>query len=150
MHTPQVLRSHNVLVHLPASTKTAKAMLNVLRMHRSEVSKIDASLVSEDLLNSSAAAWDEQLSWANSTVCATHRPAFWLQPNIGLMMDCDTTGIEPDFSLVKHKNLVGGGLNAIVNQTVPRALRTMGYNKSQVDEIVAYIFEHGIARVLLT
>jgi ribonucleoside-diphosphate reductase alpha chain len=61
---------------------------------------------------------------------------------IGLLMDCDTTGIEPDLSLVKMKKLVGGGTMSIVNQTVPRALRQLGYSNEQVDEIVAYIDEH--------
>ena len=61
---------------------------------------------------------------------------------IGLMMDCDTTGIEPDLGLVKIKKLVGGGTMSIVNQTVPRALRRLGYNAQQIDEIVAYIDEH--------
>ncbi|ANH38344.1 Vitamin B12-dependent ribonucleotide reductase [Nocardioides dokdonensis FR1436] len=62
---------------------------------------------------------------------------------IGFMMDCDTTGIEPDFSLVKFKKLVGGGSMQIVNQTIPRALRKMGYQPEQVEAIVAYIAEHG-------
>ena len=57
-------------------------------------------------------------------------------------MDCDTTGIEPDLGLVKTKKLVGGGTMSIVNQTVPRALRRLGYCRDQVDEIVAYIDEH--------
>jgi ribonucleoside-diphosphate reductase alpha chain len=61
---------------------------------------------------------------------------------IGLMMDCDTTGIEPDLALVKNKKLVGGGTMQIVNQTVPRALRRLGYDPDQVDGIVAYISEH--------
>jgi ribonucleoside-diphosphate reductase alpha chain len=62
---------------------------------------------------------------------------------IGFMMDCDTTGIEPDFSLVKFKKLVGGGSMQIVNQTVPRALRALGYQEEQVEAIVEYIAEHG-------
>ena len=61
---------------------------------------------------------------------------------IGLMMDCDTTGIEPDLGLVKLKKLVGGGTMSIVNQTIPRALRRLGYTVQQVDEIIAYIDEH--------
>ena len=61
---------------------------------------------------------------------------------IGLLMDCDTTGIEPDLGLVKTKKLVGGGTMSIVNQTVPRALRRLGYDDDQIDEIVAYIDEH--------
>ncbi|MDF9715107.1 vitamin B12-dependent ribonucleotide reductase [Nocardioides sp. ChNu-153] len=62
---------------------------------------------------------------------------------IGFMMDCDTTGIEPDFSLVKFKKLVGGGSMQIVNQTIPRALKKLGYQPEQVEAIVAYIAEHG-------
>ena len=61
---------------------------------------------------------------------------------IGLMMDCDTTGIEPDLGLVKMKKLVGGGTMSIVNQTVPRALEQLGYDAGQVDDIIAYIDEH--------
>ena len=62
---------------------------------------------------------------------------------IGFMMDCDTTGIEPDFSLVKFKKLVGGGSMQIVNQTIPRALRKLGYTEETVEAIVEYIAEHG-------
>jgi ribonucleoside-diphosphate reductase alpha chain len=61
---------------------------------------------------------------------------------IGLLMDCDTTGVEPDLGLVKTKKLVGGGTMSIVNQTIPRALAKLGYGPDQVDEIVAYINEH--------
>jgi len=124
--------------------KDREGMLHVLRMHRAEVSKIDASLVAEDLLSSAASAWDEAVE-LGELYGVRNSQASVLAPTgtIGLMMDCDTTGIEPDFALVKHKNLVGGGSMAIVNQTVPRALRTMGYSKQQTDDIVAYIFEHG-------
>src|ERR687890_164256 len=62
---------------------------------------------------------------------------------IGFMMDCDTTGIEPDFSLVKFKKLVGGGSMQIVNQTIPRALKKLGYDEEKIEAIVAYIGEHG-------
>src|SRR5258707_11187147 len=62
---------------------------------------------------------------------------------IGLMMDCDTTGIEPDLALVKFKKLVGGGSMQIVNQTVPRALKNLGYQHEQVEAITEYIAEHG-------
>jgi ribonucleoside-diphosphate reductase alpha chain len=123
--------------------KDREGMLNVLRMHREEVSKIDASLVSEDLLNAAATAWDDAVE-LGEIYGVRNSQASVLAPTgtIGLMMDCDTTGIEPDFALVKHKNLVGGGSMAIVNQTVPRALKTMGYNIAQTQEIVDYIFEH--------
>ncbi|MBN3585155.1 vitamin B12-dependent ribonucleotide reductase, partial [Algoriphagus aestuarii] len=62
---------------------------------------------------------------------------------ISFMLDCDTTGIEPDFSLVKIKKLVGGGSMKIVNQGIPRALRTLGYNEDQIQAIVDYVAEHG-------
>lgn len=126
--------------------KDREAMLNVLRMHRAEVSKINASFVSEELLSAAAAAWDEAVE-LGELYGVRNSQASLLAPTgtIGFMMDCDTTGIEPDFALVKHKNLVGGGSMAIVNQTVPRALKTLGYTQDQIEEIVAYIFEHGSA-----
>lgn len=124
--------------------KDREGMLHVLRMHRAEVSKIDASLVSEELLSAAATAWDEAVE-LGELYGVRNSQASVLAPTgtIGLMMDCDTTGIEPDFALVKHKNLVGGGSMAIVNQTVPRALKTLGYTREQIDAIVGYIFEHG-------
>lgn len=124
--------------------KDRDGMLNVLRMHRSEVSKIDAGLVSEELLSAAATAWDEAVE-LGEMYGVRNAQASVLAPTgtIGLMMDCDTTGIEPDFALVKHKNLVGGGSMAIINQTVPRALKTLGYSQKEIDEIVNYIYEHG-------
>ena len=124
--------------------KDREGMLDVLRMHRKEVSKIDAGLVSEDLLNAAASAWDEAVE-LGELYGVRNSQASVLAPTgtIGLMMDCDTTGIEPDFSLVKHKNLVGGGSMAIVNQTVPRALKTLGYTQPEIDDVVAYIHETG-------
>ena len=100
-------------------------MLNVLRMHRAEVSKIDASLVSEELLSAAASAWDEAVE-LGELYGVRNSQASVLAPTgtIGLMMDCDTTGIEPDLGLVKVKKLVGGGTMSIVNQTVPRALKS--------------------------
>jgi ribonucleoside-diphosphate reductase alpha chain len=122
--------------------KDREGMLNVLKMHREEVSKIDAGLVSEDLLSAAASAWDEAVELGN-LYGVRNSQASVLAPTgtIGLMMDCDTTGIEPDLGLVKVKKLVGGGTMSIVNQTVPRALRALGYTKKQADEIVAYIDE---------
>lgn len=124
--------------------KDREAMLGVLRMHRAEVSNIDAGLVSEELLSAAATAWDEAVE-LGELYGVRNSQASVLAPTgtIGLMMDCDTTGVEPDFALVKHKNLVGGGSMAIVNQTVPRALKTLGYTKDEIEEIVAYIADHG-------
>ena len=115
-------------------------MLNVLRMHRDEVKNIDASLVSEDLLNAAMMAWDNAVT-LGELYGLRNSQASVLAPTgtIGLMMDCDTTGIEPDLGLVKVKKLVGGGTMSIVNQTVPRALKALGYNSDQVRDIVTYI-----------
>lgn len=120
--------------------RDADNMINVLKMHRAEVSKIDAAWVSEDLLQAAAASWDEAVELGQK-YGVRNSQASVLAPTgtIGLMMDCDTTGIEPDLGLVKVKKLVGGGTMSIVNQTVPRALKALGYSKSQIDDIVAYI-----------
>ncbi len=122
--------------------KDRKGMLRVLKMHREEVSKINPSHVSEELLRAAATAWDEAVE-LGTLYGVRNSQASVLAPTgtIGLMMDCDTTGIEPDLGLVKHKKLVGGGTMNIVNHTVPRALKVLGYSKEQVDEIVAYIDE---------
>lgn len=120
--------------------KDREGMLGVLKMHREEASRIDASLVSEELLSAAISAWDEAVELAER-YGVRNSQATVLAPTgtIGLMMDCDTTGIEPDLGLVKVKKLVGGGTMSIVNQTVPRALRVLGYSQSQIDAIVSYI-----------
>src|SRR3569832_530306 len=115
-------------------------MLLVLRMHREAVDHIDASLAAEDLLSAAAQAWDEANELAE-LYGVRNSQASLLAPTgtIGLMMDCDTTGIEPDLGLVKVKKLVGGGTMSIVNQTVPRAQKVLGYKDNEVAEIVNYI-----------
>lgn len=120
--------------------KDREGMNKVLKMHREEVNKIDPSAVSEELLSAAANSWDEAVELAELHGVRNSQ-ATVLAPTgtIGLMMDCDTTGIEPDLGLVKVKKLVGGGTMSIVNQTVPRALTALGYSKSQVDDIIAYI-----------
>jgi ribonucleoside-diphosphate reductase alpha chain len=120
--------------------KDREGMLRVLRMHREAVSAIDAGLVSEELLSAAAASWDEAVE-LGELYGVRNSQASVLAPTgtIGLMMDCDTTGIEPDLGLVKVKKLVGGGTMSIVNQTVPRALKVLGYTKAQIDDIVNYI-----------
>jgi ribonucleoside-diphosphate reductase alpha chain len=117
----------------------------VMRMHR------DASYALEDqsctdgaLLEAARTTWDQAVALgeehgyrnAQATVLAP-------TGTISFLMDCDTTGVEPDFSLVKFKELVGGGQMTIVNKTVPLALETLGYNDQQVEQIVAYVNEHG-------
>jgi ribonucleoside-diphosphate reductase alpha chain len=118
--------------------------LDVIRMHRAAVSKISRSHVPASLLEASQKAWDEALAhgekygYRNAQVTV-------LAPTgtIGFMMDCDTTGVEPDLALVKFKKLVGGGMMKIVNNTVPEALFKLGYTAEQADAIVGYIDEHG-------
>jgi len=121
----------------------AEPTVNVLRMHQAEASKIDEELVPHELLSAAQHAWDEAVELAQA-YGVRNSQASVLAPTgtIGLLMDCDTTGVEPDLGLVKTKKLVGGGTMSIVNQTVPRALRQLGYGSDQIDQIVAYIDEH--------
>ncbi|MGI9027372.1 MAG: vitamin B12-dependent ribonucleotide reductase [Candidatus Saccharimonadales bacterium] len=120
--------------------KDREGMIKILKQHRAAINDVDASLVSEQLLSAAASAWDNAVE-LSELYGVRNSQASVLAPTgtIGLMMDCDTTGIEPDLGLVKVKKLVGGGTMHIVNQTVPRALKALGYNKSQVEDIVAYI-----------
>ena len=116
-------------------------MLNVLRMHRDANASIsNVGVVQRDLVEAATEAWDAAVR-DGEEYGVRNSQASVLAPTgtIGLMMDCDTTGIEPDLGLVKFKKLVGGGNMAIVNQTVPRALVRLGYTSEQVDRIVAYI-----------
>jgi ribonucleoside-diphosphate reductase alpha chain len=122
----------------------ADAMLHVLEMHRRASELLDATdAVPSDLLEAGAEAWDTAIADA-AVHGVRNSQATVLAPTgtIGLAMDCDTTGIEPDLALVKTKKLVGGGTMSIVNQTIPRALRRLGYTPEQVDDIVGYIDEH--------
>lgn len=125
-------------------SKDKEGMNRVLRKHRDAVKDIDASLVPEELLDAAATVWDEAVELGHK-YGVRNSQASLLAPTgtIGFMMDCDTTGIEPDFSLTKFKTLVGGGSMIIVNQTIPRALKTLGYNKADAEAIVAYIHEYG-------
>jgi len=121
-------------------TDNRAPMLDVLRMHRGEVAKINEDLVPVDLLGAAQRSWDEAVE-VGEINGVRNSQASVLAPTgtIGLMMDCDTTGIEPDLALTKAKKLVGGGTMLIVNQTIPRALRKLGYSDEQTDAIVAYI-----------
>ncbi len=120
-----------------------EAMLNVLQMHRTEVAKIDEELVPMDLLSAAQEAWDDAVELGEQ-FGVRNSQASVLAPTgtIALMLDCDTTGVEPDLGLVKTKKLVGGGTMSIVNQTVPRALARLGYMPEQIDDIISYIDEH--------
>ena len=117
-------------------------MLGVLDMHREAVELLDAE-VAPAVLAAGRTAWFEACALAQR-VGVRNSQATVLAPTgtIGLLMDCDTTGIEPDLSLVKHKRLVGGGTMSIVNRTVPRALRRLGYDDEAVGAILAWVDEH--------
>ncbi len=122
-------------------TANERYMLNVLRMHRDADKEIDnTEVVQADLVEAATASWTAAVR-DGEEYGVRNSQATVLAPTgtIGLMMDCDTTGIEPDLGLVKFKKLVGGGNMTIVNQTVPRALKKLGYEKPLVDRIVGYI-----------
>ncbi|MFZ0885739.1 MAG: hypothetical protein WAN14_20220, partial [Candidatus Acidiferrales bacterium] len=120
--------------------RNREAMIDVMRMHRDSLRPIKEEHVQPTLLRAAKKSWDdalelgEKFGYKNSQVSV-------LAPTgtIGFMMDCDTTGIEPDLALVKQKRLVGGGVIKIVNNTVPQALMKLGYSPEQVSEIVDYI-----------
>ncbi len=120
--------------------KNREPMLKVMGMHRDAAYQIDRDKCPADLYRAACADWDkavhlgEQHGYRNAQATV-------LAPTgtIGLLMDCDTTGVEPDFALVKYKKLAGGGYFKIVNQSVPSALKKLGYSASEIQEIVAYV-----------
>ena len=120
------------------------SFLGVISMHRQSLASITARNVPEPMWEAAKKVWDDCLAsgmkygYRNAQVTV-------LAPTgtIGFMMDCDTTGIEPDLALVKYKKLVGGGLIKIVNNVVPTALLKLGYNEQQASDIVSYIDQHG-------
>jgi ribonucleoside-diphosphate reductase alpha chain len=124
--------------------KNRDAHNGVMRMHRDAAYDVEPTGIRGELLEAAQRAWDEAVELgeehgyrnAQATVLAP-------TGTISFLMDCDTTGIEPDFSLVKFKELVGGGQMTIVNRSVPLALRTLGYSDAEVDQIDAHIAEHG-------
>jgi len=128
----------------PGFAVNREAMLDVIRMHRNAMRGIKPENVQADLYMGAQGGWDSALElgekhgFKNSQVTV-------LAPTgtIGFMMDCDTTGIEPDLALVKMKKLVGGGVIKIVNNTVPQALMKLGYTPEQSSEIVSYIDKNG-------
>jgi ribonucleoside-diphosphate reductase alpha chain len=124
-------------------TKNSDAMLRVIRKHRAAVANIDAGVVPDEMMLAARKAWDEALALGEANGYRNAQ-ATVLAPTgtISFMMDCDTTGVEPDFSLVKSKKLVGGGDITIVNQTVPTALSKLGYAPHEIDQIVAFVNEH--------
>lgn len=122
-------------------------MLGVLAMHRQSVDNIDRHLAPVAIVSEAKAVWEEVGELAEA-VGVRNSQVSVLAPTgtISFMMDCDTTGIEPDLSLVKTKKLVGGGTMTIINQTVPRALRSLGYSEKEIDDITEHIREHNSIR----
>jgi ribonucleoside-diphosphate reductase alpha chain len=128
----------------PGYPVNREPMLDVIRMHRDAMRGIKRDHVQPDLFMAAQESWDtalthgEKFGFKNAQVTV-------LAPTgtIGFMMDCDTTGIEPDLALVKYKKLVGGGLIKIVNNTVPEALMCLGYTPEQMSEIVSHIDQNG-------
>lgn len=118
-------------------------MLRVMRKHRAAVENIDRQLAPAKVLDAAKSCWDEAIDLGEKSGYRNAQ-ATVLAPTgtIGFLMDCDTTGVEPDIAIVKYKSLVGGGMMKIVNQTVPEALRKLGYSAAQVTAIIDFIDEH--------
>lgn len=124
--------------------KNRASMLRVMNKHRDAAYHIDVRYCPKDLLDAAREDWDEAVRLgemngyrnAQATVIAP-------TGTIGLLMDCDTTGIEPEFSIVKWKKLAGGGYFKIINQSIPRALKHLGYNEKQITEMINYVLGHG-------
>ncbi|HEU4616343.1 MAG TPA: vitamin B12-dependent ribonucleotide reductase, partial [Kofleriaceae bacterium] len=114
--------------------------LRVMRKHRASVERIDHQHVPEDLLNAARQSWDEAINLGEKYGFRNGQTTV-LAPTgtIAFLMDCDTTGIEPDIAIVKYKRLVGGGLLKIVNHTVPEALAKLGYSEKECEAIIAHI-----------
>src|SRR3982075_1726572 len=127
----------------PGYEKNREPFLRVMRKHRDSMRDVNGRNVPSDLYQAAKASWDdavelgEQFGYRNAQATVLAPPG-----TIGFMMDCDTTGVEPDIALVKYKKLVGGGMLKIVNQTVPIALRRIGYPETQVSRILQYIDEN--------
>ena len=124
--------------------ENSEPMLRVMQKHRDAVDDIQAEMVDKNLLDAARTAWDNALAQGRKHGYKNSQ-ATVLAPTgtIAFMMDCDTTGIEPDIALVKYKRLVGGGTMKIVNQTVYSALEKLDYSHQQIERIVHYIDEHG-------
>ncbi|HEV8579078.1 MAG TPA: vitamin B12-dependent ribonucleotide reductase, partial [Thermoanaerobaculia bacterium] len=118
-------------------------MMRVMRKHRDAVKRIEAAHVPLDLLQAAKRSWDDVVQLGDEHGLRNSQISV-LAPTgtIAFMMDCDTTGVEPDIALVKYKKLVGGGMIKIVNNTVPIALKRLGYDKEEIRAIVEFIDEN--------
>ncbi len=143
MHGQSYLTSSRIAASTgpcPGYPLNREPFLGVIRMHRDAVTGIDSTLVDGDLMQNAKKVWEECLESGERSGYRNAQVTV-LAPTgtIGFMMDCDTTGIEPDLALVKYKKLVGGGQIKIVNNTVPQALLKLGYSPEQVSNIVDHI-----------
>jgi ribonucleoside-diphosphate reductase alpha chain len=120
--------------------KNREPFLRVMRKHRDAMRDVNPRNVPSELYQTAKTSWDDAVELGEESGYRNAQ-ATVLAPTgtIGFMMDCDTTGVEPDIALVKYKKLVGGGLMKIVNQTVPMALRKLGYTQPQIDAVTDYI-----------
>src|SRR4029079_3370632 len=122
--------------------KNREPMLNVMQMHRDAADEINDACPAY-LKDSARELWDQVL-YGGRQYGYRNAQATVLAPTgtISFLMDCDTTGIEPDIALVKYKQVAGGGMLKIVNNTVPAALTTLGYDQAQIESILQYIKEN--------
>jgi ribonucleoside-diphosphate reductase alpha chain len=127
----------------PRYRMNRKSFLDVIGMHRDATRAIPAAGVPDDLLAAAQTSWDHALERGQKSGYKNGQVTV-LAPTgtIAFMMDCDTTGVEPDIALVKYKKLVGGGFLKIVNGTVPMALRKLGYSEDQIVRIIEHVDEH--------
>ncbi len=118
-------------------------MLRVIRKHRDSLQHVEQRFVPSEMMQAAVDAWDDALA-LGMQYGYRNAQATLLAPTgtVSFMMDCDTTGVEPDIALIKYKKLVGGGMMKLVNATVPLALKRLGYPQHQIKEIVQYIDEH--------
>jgi ribonucleoside-diphosphate reductase alpha chain len=130
-------------VSKPIAKSNAESMLGVMQSHRDAVEKIQPSREFNYLKEEARKCWDRALDRGRK-VGYRNAQVTVLAPTgtIAFLMDCDTTGIEPDIALVKYKLLAGGGMLKIVNRTVPEALRRLGYSQTEIDKIIAHIERH--------
>jgi len=146
MHGRANLMSANISREVgpfPGYGRNQEPMQGVMKMHMQAASKISRAGVPDELYMGAQKVWKEVLALGGEHGYRNGQVTV-LAPTgtIGFMMDCDTTGIEPDIALVKYKKLVGGGLIKIVNQTVPEALQHLGYSPNQVEDVLAYLNAH--------